>query len=189
LEACIRAHQELIKPETAQIQLQLSHWAPIIFESPTQRFLSVGKKFVSSLGPLEHSGRELEYMIGQVIVACTQRLSSLCDETLSPCTGDVLQKPYTQGRVSQDACIGIQGPEELLKAARAWNTMASLIRSKREVFSSTWDLVEVAQEKGKVTEEWTASVIERWIALLEEMSSDLGGMRTISSWQTCLSIC
>ncbi|THZ77991.1 hypothetical protein D6C84_08342 [Aureobasidium pullulans] len=81
LKTCTHSHRELTKPETAQMRLRLNRWVPILFDSPINRYLSAGKKFLSSLGSLESKAQELATMIKQDIVDCTVTINSLCDDT------------------------------------------------------------------------------------------------------------
>ncbi|THV81480.1 hypothetical protein D6D27_08581 [Aureobasidium pullulans] len=142
LETCTHSHRGLTKPETAQMRLRLNRWVPILFDSPINLYLSAGKKFLSSLESLESKAQELATVIKQDIVGCTVTLNSLCD-----------------------------APGEIKKIARAWATLASLIRQEKAVFSSTWDLVESAQKEDRMTEGWAVKVIEKSIELLNHLDS------------------
>ena len=171
LETCTHSHRELTKPETAQMRLKLNRWVPILFDSSINRYLSAGKKFLSSLESLESKAQELATVIKQDIVGCTVTLNSLCDGTLSPCTGDVLKTSHSECPLLKNACTNIQAPGEIKKIARAWATLASLIRQEKAVFSSTWDLVESAQKEDRMTEGWAVKVIEKSIELLNHLDS------------------
>ncbi|CAD0056919.1 unnamed protein product, partial [Aureobasidium pullulans] len=147
LETCTHSHRELTKPETAQIRLKLNRWVPILFDSSINRYLSAGKKFLSSLESLESKAQELatwavpSHSILCVTVHC--HLHWRRPEDIS-----------FRMSVVENACTNIQAPGEIKKIARAWATLASLIRQEKAVFSSTWDLVESAQKEDRMTEGW-----------------------------------
>lgn len=76
----------------------------------------------------------------------------------------------TRSSLELKACNQIEPLANLKQAARAWLRVAIDIEEIRKVFNSTWVLVNDAQkQEQKVTEEWAANVVTKWIAMLEDL--------------------
>lgn len=88
LSICRQVHKDLIEPEMRSYRAQLSEWAPMIFNSPIERFVSCGQNFLDGLEPLKHKALRLANMNEHDISGCVLTLKAYCQDSLAPCMGD-----------------------------------------------------------------------------------------------------
>ncbi|KAG9648134.1 hypothetical protein KCU95_g4746, partial [Aureobasidium melanogenum] len=170
LDSCTQVHKDLTEPESRSYRAQLSDWAPIIFNSPIERFVSCGQIFLDGLEPLKHKALKLAHMNEHDISGCLLTPKAYCEGKLAPCMDDDASTSSVRSSLELRACSKIEALEDVTQAAKEWTAVVRDIGEIRKLFSSTWGLVKDAQEEEqKATEEWVANVVAKWISMLEDL--------------------
>jgi hypothetical protein len=165
LKSCTQLHLDMTNSDTRSYRTQLSDWAPILFNSPIERFISDGAVFLNGLEPLKHKAVELANLNQHNISRSVVTLKKSCQGTSEPCIGD---DAFMSSDLELKACEKIEPLEHVELAATAWLDVPSKIEEIKKLFSSTWDLVNNAHaQEQKATEEWAATVVAGWIVMLE----------------------
>jgi hypothetical protein len=170
LNACTQVHKDMTNREKRGFQAQLNDWAPLIFNSPIERFVYDGQVFLNGLIPLQHKAVALAKLYQYNVSEYTTTLGRSCQGTSEPCKGDEAFATRVRSDLELNACKDIEAPADVTLAAKAWRDVAYDILKIRVAFSSTWELVKDAQaEEQEATEEWVAGVVSRWIVMLEDL--------------------
>ncbi|KAH0292764.1 hypothetical protein M436DRAFT_60399 [Aureobasidium namibiae CBS 147.97] len=170
LKACTQIYKDMVESEARGYRAKLGDWAPYIFNSPVERFVSDGAVFLNGLKPLRHDALELASLSQHNISECASMLVGFCQGESQPCVGNDAFVSRTRSSLELKACDQIEPLKHLEQAARAWSEVAYDIEEIRKVFSSTWGLVKDSQvQEQKASEEWVANVVAKWIAMLEDL--------------------
>ncbi|CAD0112589.1 unnamed protein product [Aureobasidium uvarum] len=170
LETCTQVYKDMANPELRSYRAQLSDAAPLLFNSPIERFVSAGQIFLSGLDPLKHKAQELASMNQRNMSDCMRTLKGYCEGTLQPCIGDKAFASRKRSPLELKACNKINTLDEITQAAKAWKNVVRDVGEIRKLFSSTWGLVKDAQEdEHRAAEEWVAIVVAKWISMLEDL--------------------
>jgi hypothetical protein len=170
LKACTQVHKDMTDLGKRGFRAQLNDWAPIIFNSPIERFVYDGQVFLDGLIPLKQKALDLAKLYQHNISACITTLEKSCAGTSEPCMGNEAFTSRARSALELKACENTEALANVNLAAEAWRDMAYDIAKIRRVFKTTWALVEDAQMgEQKATEEWVAGVVARWIVMLEDL--------------------
>jgi hypothetical protein len=145
LKACTQVYKDMTDPGERGFRAQLNDWAPIIFNSPIERFVFDGQVFLDDLIPLKQKALDLAKLYQHNISACITTLEKSCQGTSEPCMGNEAFTSPVRSALELKAWDKIEALADVNLAAKAWRDMAYDIAKVRRVFKTSWALVEDAQ--------------------------------------------
>jgi hypothetical protein len=163
LEALTQIHKELTQPKVRSTCASWTLWAP---KSPIKRFVHDGQAFLKSLTFVEFKALDL-WGLHYNIKDCMWSLEESCQGKSGSCAGiDVRMRSALELK----ACGAVEALDGVALLGAAWFEVWVDLAKSEIALEKIWGLVLDAQaEKEKVSEEWVANVVAKWIAILEDL--------------------